>query len=689
MKKYIGKLVCKFKNGDINKELTHTPWMSGIKFKKIKIVLVTLSLITVSYPQDSTAFIQNASDVIDSVNNSKNENLYFKNSFEPGKPPNSNSIIPALNFKDTDLRDVVRGIAFEYETNIIIENDVNKRISIALFNIPVFNAVKVIATDNGLDFSYDESRFYIKNRAAVIPPPPKEFFPEVAYSKGKLSIRLQNTELVKFVDELRLKTKHNFLIASGTSGNLTGALNNVSLEIGLKNLLQNNGFYLTERDSIYYISRSVYFSSVPGNNDNSAHPYWISANGGLISIDVAQAQLDRIINDLSNQLGLQIVKLTNPDALVSVKCTEVPLKKALNYIFKGTKFTYKADKGTILIGSKDSKELENTRLIKLSYLRADKIKETLPQSFLKGLSITVSLEHNGLIVSGQNEEISSVEEYLAVIDQPVPQVLIEALVVDYNLDKIFQLGISAGKQDSTQLMRPDKFYPSVDATIGGAKINKFLNDIGTINLFGKDFDVAKLGKLSPDFYVNIKALEQHGIANVKSKPILSTLNGHTASLKIGTTQNYVFTEVVPIMNAVNSTFIEKETLQKIEANISFEITPWVGPNNELTLEIKPEFETPIGAFSPDKKYIPAINTRSLVSTVRLRDGETIILGGLIQESETNSEDKFPILGDIPIIGELFTNRNKQTSKGELLIYLTPKIYYGDEYNYASNNSNKK
>jgi Type II secretory pathway, component HofQ len=101
-------------------------------------------------------------------------------------------------------------------------------------------------------------------------------------------------------------------------------------------------------------------------------------------------------------------------------------------------------------------------------------------------------------------------------------------------------------------------------------------------------------------------------------------------------------------------------------------------NGELTLEIKPNFETPIGSFSPDKNLIPAINTRSFVSTVRLRDGETIVLGGVIQESEISSENKFPLLGDIPIIGKLFTTSEKSIRKGELMIYLTPRIFYGDE-----------
>src|SRR5690554_6904207 len=120
-----------------------------------------------------------------------------------GVPPNSDSIIPALNFKDADIRDVIRGIAFEYETNIIIDNEINKRISIALFNVTVFNAVKLIATDNGFDFGYDSDRFYIKTIPVKEPPPPVESLPEITYTKGKLSVHLDNVKLEKFVDGLR------------------------------------------------------------------------------------------------------------------------------------------------------------------------------------------------------------------------------------------------------------------------------------------------------------------------------------------------------------------------------------------------------------------------------------------------------------------------------------------------------
>ena len=595
------------------------------------------------------------------------------------KPPNSNSIIPTLNFKDTDIRDVIRSIAYEYETNVVIENQIDKKISATLFNATVFNAIKMISEDNGFEFRYDPQRFFIKTIKPKTVPPPPEPPPQVSYKNGKLYIELLNTDIQKFVDELRIKTKRNYLLASGTTGNITGTLSDVDLETGLKNILQNNGFYLTIKDSIYYITRSRYFSSLESASDQTRTQYWVSAQGNRITLDLIKAPLDRIINDLSNQLGMQIVKLAAPDAQVTVKCENVPIETAFNYLFKGTKFTFKKEDGAYIIGNSDSKNLDNTELVKLQYLRADKVKEQLPLALVKDVSVGVSLEHNALILNGLNDNINGLVDYIHSIDQPVPQVLIEALVVDYNLDNTLQFGISAGIGDSATISRPNLYYPGIDATISGNKLNEFFNKAGNISLFGQDINIAKLGNLPGSFYVNLKGMEEKGIANIKSKPILSTLNGHTASLKIGTTQNYVFDEILPIASTISTSYIQKETIQKIEANISFEITPWVGPNNELTLEIKPDFETPVGPFVPDKKLIPAINTRSLFSTVRLKDGETIVLGGLIQETETNIEDKVPLLGDIPIIGNLFTNVDKKKGKSQLMIYLTPKIYYGDDF----------
>lgn len=604
-------------------------------------------------------------------------------------PPNYSKIISSLNFKDTDIKDIFRSIAYEYKTNVMVDNNISTKVSTALFNIQLLAAVEMIAEDNGLEFSYDNKRFFIKKKTEKPIPKLAEPVPQIDFVKGKISLKLYDVEIGNLIEKLREKTNKNFIIVAGTSGKVSGTLNNVGLEKGLKVLFQNNGFFFISKDSIFYVSRSNYIGSGEiGNSNQDKRAYWLNVNGDKISLDVTQVSLDRILNDLSIQMGLQIIKLNNPTSNVTVRCTDVPLETGLEYLFKGTDFTFKKVNEAYVIGNKSSKSLDDTKLIKLNYLRADKLKEKLPANLIQNLSINVSLEHNALILSGGFDLIRTVEDYIKVLDRPVPQVLIEAIVVDYNLDNNLQFGINAGTGDSAAVNRKNKWLPGMDVTVSGKKLNNILNSAGSINLFGKDLDIAKLGKLPDDFYLNLKAMEQNGIANVKSKPLLATINGHTASLKIGTVQNYVFNDVMPIQSTISTSFIEKERIEKIEANISFEITPWVGPNNEMTLEIKPEFQTPIGEFVPDKRLIPAINTRSFLSTVRLKDGETIILGGLIQEKETNIEDKVPLLGDIPFIGKLFSSVTKKKSKGELMIYLTPRINYGDDFGFSSYNYSK-
>ncbi|HKI47500.1 MAG TPA: type II and III secretion system protein, partial [Balneolales bacterium] len=166
-----------------------------------------------------------------------------------------------------------------------------------------------------------------------------------------------------------------------------------------------------------------------------------------------------------------------------------------------------------------------------------------------------------------------------------------------------------------------------------------------------------------------------GKVNIESRPEISTLNGHTASIQIGTTQYFILKTTTPIQSPQNVITQESQHFETIKANVSLKITPWVSSSGEVTAEIHPEFDTPVGAFNPNVP--PTINSRVLDSTVRLKDGETIILGGLIQNSDTKNYNKIPILGDIPLIGKLFSNRSRNHSKSELIIFITPHVFFGD------------
>ncbi len=589
-------------------------------------------------------------------------------------PVNSLKVIPGLNFKDTDARDILRSIAYEFQCNIIVDNSVRQKVSIALFKISVFDAVRMIAEDNGLLFEYDSLRMFVKSIPKNYNSNPLGDKKYLTVDNGKLDISIVNYELGALVSDLQKSTGRNFLITSGVSGSLTGTLNNIDLNTGLTHLFGNNGFEITLQDSVYYISSMDKENNSVVNFRKSSN---IEINDDLVSLNLKSADINRTIDEIANRMNLHIMKLSQPSGKVTINCQNFTVDEVLDLIFTGTKYTYKNDNGIYIIGENTDKNLNDSQMFKLNYLRADKLPEKIPSNILQGVLVKPILEHNAVVLSGSNDKIKGVKDYIRLIDQPIAQVMIEALVIDYNVDKLYERGLTLGTGDSSITHKARSYLPGMDLTFSGNQLNDYFKEVGKVKVGETEFDMAKLAKLPENFYMNLRALEEDGIANVRSRPMLSALNGHKATMKIGTTQSYVFTDVMPISSTVSTQYIEKERIEKIEANIAFELTPWVGPNNELTLEIKPDFQTPVGEFSPDKLTIPAINTRTFESTIRLKDGETIILGGLIQDIESNSVSKFPILGDIPFLDYIFKKVSKKKSKVELVIYLTPRISYGN------------
>lgn len=136
--------------------------------------------------------------------------------------------------------------------------------------------------------------------------------------------------------------------------------------------------------------------------------------------------------------------------------------------------------------------------------------------------------------------------------------------------------------------------------------------------------------------------------------------------------------MVPYNGQRNQTMFQStQSFQTIETDVKLEITPYVGAIGMIFVDIKPNFNTPAGQHSAN--IPPTINERSMSSTLEMREGETIVLGGLIQDSETENRTQVPILGSIPLLGALFSSTTNSNDKSELIIYITPHISYGEEF----------
>ncbi|MFH1335053.1 MAG: type II and III secretion system protein [Candidatus Zixiibacteriota bacterium] len=143
---------------------------------------------------------------------------------------------------------------------------------------------------------------------------------------------------------------------------------------------------------------------------------------------------------------------------------------------------------------------------------------------------------------------------------------------------------------------------------------------------------------------------------------MATLEGRKATIIIGKKQYYVI-----ITGTVGYAYGQ---LERIPVGVSLDIVPYISDKGEITVEIHPEVSDVVGTGATG---LPVVNKRAVSTKVRVKDGETIVIGGLIQKIESNVRRKIPLLGDIPILGLLFSRTDKRVDELETVIFITPHI----------------
>ncbi|MEM9665205.1 MAG: hypothetical protein AAF970_09735, partial [Bacteroidota bacterium] len=591
--------------------------------------------------------------------------------------PGEELILEMLNVKDADLRDVFRGIAHQYNLNLMVDNRIDRRVTIRLANVPVLDAVTFLCRQNGLRLQQEGAIYRIELPPEPRPAPPRP--PDIIVQDSLLTLNLQGEPVEQVITLLAERSGHNLVLQPGVRGALRGRLQRVPFEVGLRTIMETNGFTVREKEDIYYIDQA----NLAGEDGQPRGQLWVQVDDEeRITLDVTQAPITAVLREVASQLDVNLVTYDTPDRPISAKVSGLTFDETLNFLFKGTDITYRQEGALYIVGSKETSGIATTRLLRLSHIRADAVLEMLPEAILSNATIEVVREHNGIMVTGPSDVIVELEHFIDEVDYPTPQILIEALVVDFEANDLFDLGLSFGRdaaqaaEASTQGFHfggGDDQAGGFQAGADGRQTNEVLNKLNPLTSV---FGLRNIGRLPDDFYFRINALSTDGKVDIRSRPQISTLNGHTASISIGTTQYYILETATPFQSPNQVVVQQSQRFETVEANVQLEVTPWVSSSGEVTADIRPEFSTPVGDLVPGVP--PTINSRILESTVRLQDGETIVLGGLINESEEVVRNKVPVLGSIPLLGRLFRSKKRDTRKSELLIFLTPHVFYGDE-----------
>jgi type II secretory pathway component GspD/PulD (secretin) len=599
-----------------------------------------------------------------------------RNLYPIDKIPVPDSItIPVLDFKNTDIRDVLRALGMQYNVNIFLEPDVTGAVSLYLTNVSVKSAIDFIVKRS--NYVYTIENGIVKVFKFVTPPPPPPVKPPVVFhlKDGLLDIDVKAVDVRELARAFSDSTGINVIVDGSIDKQITARLVKMKPEKAISTLFESNGLAVTSSDGIFYVSNQTWGNDKTANT-NATRRLSITVKDQKVSLEVDNAPLDQVARTIANQSGINIVIYDKLTGDISAKFSSIPIDDALRFLLQNTKFTFWKEKEIYFIGSREMNQQKTTIIIPLKHIMAEEaaISKMLPPSISTNAVVKYNTEHNSIVLIGSSDVVAQAQEFIEKIDKPVAQVLIEALVVDFNVNKIRDLGVSMftqGVKDTGGNWLSETFLPSLDLKPGKQKTEKILTSV--MNFIGVD----QIVKLPGNFRTAIQALENVDVVKVHSTPQIATLNGNAASITIGETRYYKLQKETKAANDNNSTVIgTDERFEVMKFNTQLQVTPWVMDKGYVTVKIRPEFNIP--RSNNNSSIPPNVDTRVIESMVRLRDGQTIILGGQRQTSEVVSRRGIPFLSSIPGLGLLFSSKNVTKNETQMMIFLTPHVYYGDD-----------
>lgn len=300
-----------------------------------------------------------------------------------------------------------------------------------------------------------------------------------------------------------------------------------------------------------------------------------------------------------------------------------------------------------------------------SATRGGNAPESAPGYTTETLSIQAAPALNAIVIRGTPSEIASIESVINELDVRRPQVMIEAAIVEITGDQAEQLGIQLGLGGAA----------NIPLNSGGTSFSNLGISLSqALGLVGAPAAAALAGDgLSGavgsrgDFALLIQALGQSTKANLLSTPSITTLDNQPAEIVVG--QNVPFRTGSFVSQGVTTTPFT--TIERADVGITLRVVPRIHEQDTVRLEVSQEVSSLVGSVAGAADIIT--NRRSIQTTVLADDGQTIVLGGLISDDQMETKSQVPVLGDIPIIGELFKSRRSSKTRRTLFVFLKPTI----------------
>ncbi|BCM92882.1 type II secretion system protein D [Abditibacteriota bacterium] len=366
----------------------------------------------------------------------------------------------------------------------------------------------------------------------------------------------------------------------------------------------------------------------------------VSFKDGLISIRAVRADIHELMGAIARESGLAVAVDDAVDRKVSLNLQDVTPESAVRTIGTAYGLALAPINGILMLSEGVPSDLatyraSSTQSFRIQNSQADAVSGLLP-NFLSQY-VKTNAEQNAIVVTAPAQILTKIGADLGRVDVPSPQIAIEAIAVELSDTSDLDIGLRFGNPNPGQ-------FAAVDVGSGSLSYNT-------------------IGALPRSFEANLKALELKGRARVRARPQMVVVNGATANLFIGS-QRFILTQF-------NQSGQTQNRIQPVDVGVKLSVTPLTGGNGEITARVAPEVSniTELDLQSG----LPVLSTRRSETTVRIKDGETIAIGGLTLDQEQTRRGKIPFLGDLPLFGPLFRSRKNTTVKTELVVFVTPHI----------------
>ena len=541
-----------------------------------------------------------------------------------------------LQVRETKITDVLAMITEQLGVNMIPDKTVTGKVTLNL------EQVKLKEVLRGLKIAYDYKFTKVSDRIYLISKKEQADI-KVEVTGERLNLHVLRGDIRKVLKEISRQAPFNIIMDQSVTGIISINFKDVPLATGLTSLLQINGFSVSKTNNIYRVSKAD--TNVAANNLS------VSVINELVTVDVTDVKVIDIVRKIFALTDEDMVLFGRSREKIDLRLQEVKLDQALEIILSGTRLAYTKKEGTYYIGDKNisnpsSYLFNQSKLIPIDHLKVTEIPKRLPRS-VRQVEVKVLEGQNSILATGTKQGLQALQQCIEKMDQRAPQIVVEALIVEIsqneNQNPVAELGMTYQDEEQTTLL---------DSGLGKLTYKSVL-------------------ELPADFYLKLKSLVNQGQATVKANPNITTLNGQEATINVGMVQYYEVKEY----DEDNDT--EVTNYQSIDAGVNLSVTPWVGNSGAINLELAPAVSNISGAAAEGP---PEISERKVNTNVRVQDGETIVIGGLIQDVSSESISKVPILGDIPVLGALFRSKNSNVDQRELVIYITPHLLPAGEKN---------